>query len=110
VRGGDYDRWDLEVRGGFLGAARLRSAVEEHGAGKQLVRFRSWPRCLPVGLVLTSLFAALSTWAALEQAWLAFAILGVPVLLIAGRIIQECAVATGSIRSALVEQQAKEGG
>jgi hypothetical protein len=63
-----------------------------------------------VGLVLTSLFAALSTWAALEQAWLAFAILGVPVLLIAGRIIQECAVATGSIRSALVEQQAKEGG
>ena len=41
--GGDWDRWDLQVRGGLLGGAGLRMAVEEHGAGQQLVRVRSWP-------------------------------------------------------------------
>src|SRR5439155_11133541 len=44
-RGGDYDRWDLEVRGGVLGAVRLLATPEERGAGRQLVRFRLWPMC-----------------------------------------------------------------
>src|SRR5439155_921310 len=43
-RGGDFDRWDLEVQGSMFGKARLRTAVEEHGLGRQLVRFRIWPR------------------------------------------------------------------
>lgn len=33
VRGGNYDRWDFEVRTGLLGAARLLLTVEEHGDG-----------------------------------------------------------------------------
>lgn len=41
--GGEFDRWDLEVRVGLLGAARLLLAVEEHGDGKQMGRFRIWP-------------------------------------------------------------------
>src|SRR5438874_1701715 len=36
VRGGDYDAWDLEVRGGLLGNARTALVIEEHGAGRQL--------------------------------------------------------------------------
>jgi GT2 family glycosyltransferase len=47
-RGGHFDRWDLEVRGGPLGRARFRAAVEEHGAGRQLVRYRIWPVLHPV--------------------------------------------------------------
>ncbi|MEN6484193.1 MAG: glycosyltransferase, partial [Syntrophobacteraceae bacterium] len=35
LRGGDYDRWDLELRGGLLGCVRVLMAVEEHGGGKQ---------------------------------------------------------------------------
>ncbi len=46
LRGGDFDRWDLHVRGGLLGAARLRIAVEEHGGGRQLTRYLAWPRLL----------------------------------------------------------------
>ena len=42
--GGDYDGWDLEARGGLLGGARVLMATEEHGAGKQLLRFSVWPR------------------------------------------------------------------
>src|SRR5207249_1407804 len=43
LRGERDARWDLEVRGGFLGAARLLMGVEEHAGGKQLVRLRWWP-------------------------------------------------------------------
>ena len=57
LRGGDYDHWDLEVRGGMLGMVRLRMAIEEHGAGQQLVRVRSWPRWSGPG------FAAMLLWA-----------------------------------------------
>ena len=52
VRGGDYDRHDLEVRGGLFGSVRTRMAIEEHGGGKQLIRFRSWPKMPLPNLVL----------------------------------------------------------
>lgn len=42
--GGEFDRWDLEVRGGIMGSARILATVEEHGAGKQLFRFRITPK------------------------------------------------------------------
>ncbi|HKO28451.1 MAG TPA: glycosyltransferase, partial [Solirubrobacteraceae bacterium] len=44
ARGGDSDRWDLQVRGGALGVVRVLFALEEHGQGQQLARFRWWPR------------------------------------------------------------------
>lgn len=48
-QGGDFDHWDLEVRGGFFGATRLQMVVEEHGGGKQLVPFRSKATLFPLG-------------------------------------------------------------
>lgn len=42
MRGGGFDRWDLEVRGGLFGSVRLLMAIEEHGHG-QMVCLRSWP-------------------------------------------------------------------
>src|SRR2546427_785632 len=42
--GDAHDGWDLEVRGGILGAARLLVGVEDHAGGKQLIRLRWWPR------------------------------------------------------------------
>jgi hypothetical protein len=56
--GGDWDRWDLQVRGGLIGRARLRTTVEEHGQGRQLVRIRIWPSVAPVGVILLALAAA----------------------------------------------------
>jgi GT2 family glycosyltransferase len=44
VRGGDFDRHDLRVRGGLFTGAHVQMAVEEHGAGRQLLRFRVTPR------------------------------------------------------------------
>lgn len=56
--GGDWDRWDLEVRGGALAAARVRLAVEEHGAGCQLVRVRIWPRLTRAGALVAGFAVA----------------------------------------------------
>jgi len=90
-RGGDYDRWDLEVRGGIFGTARTQMAIEEHGAGKQLVRFRSWPVCSSGGLMLLFLFALLSSGAALDRAWVASVLLGGVAILLTLRMFEECA-------------------
>ena len=95
--GGDYDRWDLEVRGGMFGATRVLVAVEEHGHGRQLVRLRTWPRCSPMGVTLTVVFAALSTAAAIDPSLPASAILGMTALLPALRAAQECAASTAAI-------------
>jgi len=95
--GGDYDRWDLEIRGGMFGATRVLMAVEEHGHGTQLVRLRTWPRCSPMGVTLTVVFAALSTAAAIDPSWPVSVILGMAAVLPALRTAQECAASTAAI-------------
>ncbi len=101
LHGSEFDRWDLEVRSGLFGAARLLMAVEEHGTGKQLVRLRSWPRWSPGAFALIVLFAVLSIAAAIDQAWPASVLLGVIAVLLAVRSVQECAVTTAALLRAI---------
>jgi hypothetical protein len=97
LRGGDYDRWDIEVRGGMLGSARTLMAIEEHGGGQQLLRFRTWPRCSSAGVVVIALFALLGGGAALDHAWIASVILGAVAVMLALRMLWECSVATAAV-------------
>jgi GT2 family glycosyltransferase len=101
VLGGDYDRWDLEVRGGTLGAARLFMTVEEHGAGNQLFRFRQWPHFSIEGVIAIVVFTGLTLGAALDEYWAAYDILALVSLLLVGRTLFECAGAMAAIRRAL---------
>jgi GT2 family glycosyltransferase len=96
MRGGDFDRWDLEVRGGLFGVLRTRMAIEEHGGGKQLVRIRLWPRFSALGLGLTFVCAVLSALEAIDQEWLAAAIMGTIAILLAIRAFGDCAAAMAS--------------
>jgi GT2 family glycosyltransferase len=50
-RGGDFDRYDLQLRGGLLASARVRMLNEEHGGGRQFVRFALRPRVRAAALV-----------------------------------------------------------
>src|SRR5205085_7218160 len=106
LRGGAYDRWELEVRGGLLGAARTRMAIEEHGAGKQLIRFRTWPRCPTTGFVLPLLLATVATEEAFEHVWAASAVLGMVAALLALRVLLECAAALAAVLRAVQESAA----
>lgn len=96
LRGGGYDRWDLEVRGGMLCSVRLLMAVEEHGAGKQMARFRLYPRCLPSALASILLLLALSGGAALAHAWIAAAFLAIMALFVVLEALRELSGATAS--------------
>jgi GT2 family glycosyltransferase len=102
--GGDYERWDLHVRGGMLGSMRLRVAVEEHGAGRQLIRIRSWPRFSRIGAVVAVGFALLAAAAALDGAWAAATPIAAVVLLIVASSLQDCATAAGVLHLALEEE------
>jgi hypothetical protein len=101
VRGGRHDRWDLEVRGGILGAARLLMGVEDHPRGQQLVRLRWWPQIPERGPILTLAFAALTVGAAQAHAWVAAAILGCGALLPALHVIEQCMAAMTTIGQAV---------
>lgn len=87
MRGNAYSRWDLEVHCGLFGSARMHMVIEEHGSGRQLTRFRIWPRVNMLLLVLGCLFATLSILATIDQAWVASVILGLVSL---GTIIYTC--------------------
>ena len=95
IRGGDYDRWDLELWGGMLGRLRVRMANEEHGSGHQMIRFGTWPRVSVTGVAAFVGFAALATAAALDGARVDAAILGAVAVAIVAGLVRSCAVATG---------------
>lgn len=101
VRGGDYDRWDLEIQAGIWGRGRMLMAVEDHGAGNQLVRLRAWPRCTILGLGLNLLLTVLAVLAAVDQAWMACVILGIGALGLALHICLDCAIAMAAYLHAL---------
>jgi glycosyltransferase involved in cell wall biosynthesis len=63
-RGGATDRWDLDARVGGFASGRLLGTTEEHGHGRQMVRWQVWPRpsigsllAVAVSLVLSALAA-----------------------------------------------------
>jgi GT2 family glycosyltransferase len=98
LRGGEFDEWDLEVRGGALGGLRVRLAIEEHGAGRQLVLVRAWPRVSAAVLLVASGTAALAAGAAAAAAWGAAIVLGAVAVTLSFRIAQD----TGSATSAFL--------
>jgi hypothetical protein len=100
-RGGDFDRWDLEIRDGPLGSARLLLSVEELGGGAQLVRYRCWPvvRRVAVGTViaLAAVGAAAAVGGVAVIAWTA----GVLAAALAVMSVVECGAALGALLAAV---------
>jgi hypothetical protein len=76
-------------------------AVEDHGAGRQLFRFRYWPRFSRGGVAAIFTFTGLSVGAALDQYWAAYDILAVVTLVLLGRTLFEAAGAMAALRGVL---------
>jgi GT2 family glycosyltransferase len=102
-QGGDWDRWDLEVQAGQLGAVRLILAVEDHGAGRQLVRWRWWPSASPVVLAAALVLAELSLVAGLDGARFVAGILGAAAGWLVLRVVRQCGAAAAAIQRAVRE-------
>ncbi len=102
-RGGDFDHWDLRVRGGLLGSAVGAIAVEEHGANRQLVRVRSRGIVAPILLVVIVFVALLGTWAAMDHAMVTASGLLVIFVLLSALALRDAWTAAGTLHRAAAE-------
>jgi GT2 family glycosyltransferase len=107
IRGGNFDRWDLELRGGTLGAARLRMTSEEHGNGRQFVRFLLWPRIRAMGLAVAigALITATMTIVLRGSIGLAVTAAALAVLLVAIGLRESCAALATLLRALRAEER-----
>ena len=102
-RGGDYDKWDLEIRGGLFGGLRVYTVSENYGRGKHMLRLRSrpWFSVSGAGTTLLLMFACFG--ALLDHSVYAASILG-PLSVMFGAItFRSAAVAVGAIHRALIK-------
>ena len=95
-RGGEFDDWDLHLRGGLFGGVRGVVAAEEHGAGKQLVRMRAFPYVPRLALGLIVFLSTLTMFAAADGAHLATLALGGMASALGALVFSDCWAATGA--------------
>ena len=100
-RGREFDRWDLEVRVGFFGGAKLWALAEDHGAGKQLIRVRIRPTCKFAGWII---FAGLTINALIsyfDQLWIPTVVMAAVATLCAIETMREVGTAVAAFLSVL---------
>jgi hypothetical protein len=95
--GGAYERFDLELRAGRLGAARLIMSAEDLGTGSQYFRFRIWPSVSRVAVAMAMSLFVLALAAAVDHGPIAALVLGAASLLLVGRVLRQCATAMGRL-------------
>ncbi len=98
LAGGDYDRWDLEVRGGLFGGGRLLAAVEEHAPGKQFLHFRVTPKYYSFAILLGTVSALMSIIAGLSGAWIPSTTWALMAILVAIRALGDAGSAADTLR------------
>ena len=101
TRGGSYDAWDLQVRGGVFGKVRINLVAEEHGSSRQLIRVRV-PRV--VGMLASVAIAVLTCGMLMavrsHQHWFAVTLTATDILLIA-LVTLECTAAASLVDKVL---------
>jgi hypothetical protein len=102
-RGGDFDNWDLRIRGGLAGNAQVTLGVEEHGAGRQLLRWRIRPVVSWLFVLLVVSLLAVSCMAARSGGIVVALISAVAALGFVGWICRDCSLASGVALEALVQ-------
>ena len=101
--GGDFDTWDLELRGGLFGGVRIRLVIEEHGGGRQLLKFRAWPSVPVQAVVSVVSLLGIAAYIALRADPAAGIVMGSISVLPALWMFWECATAKASTVDALNE-------
>jgi GT2 family glycosyltransferase len=100
INGGAYDRWDLEIRAGVFGGARVLMAIEDHGSGNQYIRALIRPH-YPIPVVVgASALIAFGAQAALDRAWVVTTAIALANCFLVGRSVLEATTAAGALLKA----------
>ncbi|HYH16608.1 MAG TPA: glycosyltransferase, partial [Flavisolibacter sp.] len=69
-RGGNFDRWDLQLHMGVVAINRAIMLIEEHGANRQFIRLKAW--CLPstMNIIFFISMTALGIASGIAGAWI----------------------------------------
>jgi len=107
-RGGDFDTWDIQIRGGLAGSARVHLGVEEHGAGRQLLQWRIQPVFSWFVALLAVCLLVLSIIAGRASELAAASTLAVLALAFCFWVYCDCSVAFGVALEALKSLEEEE--
>jgi hypothetical protein len=106
-RGGPYDRWDLHLSGGLLGAARMRMVCEDGDKGYQYARFEISPRYSVSAVVFICSLASAALAAGLGGAWSVSLILAACGFAVVRAMVRQCGGAMAAVLEALRPQLAE---
>jgi hypothetical protein len=100
-RGHAWDDWDLKVGCSLMGSAQIRATVEEHGAGKQMFRFKIRPQFSGLAAALSALFILMFVWAQIDRALVASGVMLSLALIVLGRIGVDSGFSIGAALTAI---------
>ncbi len=99
-RGGQFSNWDIQVRNGLFSKSRGLLTTEEHGAGKQYLRFKCRAHYSFYGLLLIGIISVLAILATLDKEFIVAGILGAMTVILGLRFILETASSMNSLYTA----------
>jgi hypothetical protein len=97
MRGDEFVRWDLRVRGGLIGGVHVRQLTEDLKEGAQLVRLYARPTCSRRGAITITFCSMVSIGFALENMPIAAALTAMVVMLLAAILLRECGAAMATL-------------
>jgi O-antigen biosynthesis protein len=103
-RGDIYDRWDLLIKGGALGSAKLFMAAEDHNGGKQYLRFRIVPRISLTAICLMSFPAFLLVISLLNKTIIPALVFGAIFLVLIFRLSEDYGRAYSAAKDVVKKQ------
>jgi GT2 family glycosyltransferase len=108
LRGGDFDGWDLTLRGGLFGGVRVTLMSEDLEYGAQLLRFRARPAVARLAPAVATLLTALALVAGINAHRSITAAFAGLAMLLAALTVAECGAALATVRRAAREVGDKE--
>jgi glycosyl transferase family 2 len=103
--GGATDGWDLDIRAGAFGGARLLGTIEEHGQGRQLVRWLVRPRVWVGSVVAVLGLIGLGAMAAIDGSAVPAAALAAVAATIIVRTVMDAGGSVAALADATGQQR-----
>lgn len=108
-RGGDFDRWDLGIKGGAFGGIRVLMAAEDHSKANQYLRYKIFPKISPLSKYLVLFASIIITLTIIDKSWVATVTFTSLLLLLLMRIFWDCSIASGCCLNAIEKQKEASG-